>query len=38
MVMIGVIVMGISLFVLFTLLLVWVQLFYLKIKEKEQTE
>ena len=38
MVMIGVIVMGISLFVLFGLLLVWVQLFYLKVKEKEQTE
>ncbi len=34
----GLLVMGISVLFLFGLVVVWVQLLYLKVKEKEQTE
>ena len=34
----GLLVMGISLLFLFGVVVVWVQLLYLKVKEKEQTE
>lgn len=38
MLILGLLVMGISLLFLFGLVVVWVQLLYLKVKEKEQTE
>ena len=34
----GLLMMGISLLFLFGLVVVWVQLLYLKVKEKEQTD
>ena len=34
----GLLVMGISVLFLFGLVVVWVQLLYLKVKEKEQTD
>ncbi len=38
MLILGCLVMGISLLVLFGLVVIWAQLLYLKVKEKEQTE
>lgn len=38
MLILGLLVMGISLLFLFGLVVVWVQLLYLKVKEKEQTD